>query len=247
MPVASRTSVRILELAVEGARSLLDESHPSVAELESIVTALTHLPPRTETDPARVRERRREKEVVRRRLSNLVKESNEARAAIHDAVHHFNGEAARPESFDVLEELIGEQAYRLSFWRVAADEINYRRLFDVREFVAAILDAQGSEDFVKDLSEFVRVPTRAGMLNSLSQTLLKIASPGVPDFYQGTEVWSFTLVDPDNRRQVDYDERRALLASLRDAGACDATEFVKGLLEKPDDGRALRRASDRRA
>src|ERR1044072_4473963 len=110
LPVSPRASVRILELASEGARSLLDESHPSVLELESVITALTHLPPRTETDPARVRERRREKEVVRRRLSNLVKESNEARAAIHDAIHRFNGEAGRPESFDLLEELPSEQA-----------------------------------------------------------------------------------------------------------------------------------------
>jgi (1->4)-alpha-D-glucan 1-alpha-D-glucosylmutase len=136
LPVAPRTSARVLGLAVEGARSLLDESHPSVEELESIITALTHLPPRTETDPARVRERRREREVVRRRLSNLVKESNEARAAIHEALQRFNGEAGRPESFDLLEELISEQAYRLSFWRVAADEINYRRFFDVNELAA---------------------------------------------------------------------------------------------------------------
>ena len=45
------------------------------------------------------------------------------------------------------------------------------------------------------------------MLNSLAQTLLKIASPGVPDTYQGTELWDFSLVDPDNRRPVDYDRR----------------------------------------
>jgi (1->4)-alpha-D-glucan 1-alpha-D-glucosylmutase len=136
LPVATRTSSRVLGLAVEGARALLGESHPSVVELESIDTSLPHLPPRTETDPARVRERRREKEVVRRRLSNLVKESNEVRAAIHDALQRLNGRAGRPESFDLLEELLGEQAYRLSFWRVAADEINYRRFFDVNELAA---------------------------------------------------------------------------------------------------------------
>jgi (1->4)-alpha-D-glucan 1-alpha-D-glucosylmutase len=136
LPVAPRTSARVLRLAIEGARTLLEESNPSVLELESIETALTHLPARTETDPARVRERRREREVVRRRLSNLVKESNEIRAAIHEALQRFNGEAGRPESFDLLEELISEQAYHLSFWRVAADEINYRRFFDVNELAA---------------------------------------------------------------------------------------------------------------
>jgi (1->4)-alpha-D-glucan 1-alpha-D-glucosylmutase len=107
----------------------------------------------------------------------------------------------------------------------------------VREFVALILDPERSAAFIEDLSEFVRTPTRAGALNSLSQTLLKIASPGVPDFYQGTELWSFTLVDPDNRRQVDYGQRLALLSSLREAGDGDATAFVNELLERPEDGR----------
>ena len=51
------------------------------------------------------------------------------------------------------------------------------------------------------------------MLNSLAQTLLKITSPGVPDTYQGTELWDFSLVDPDNRRPVDYDLRAAMLRS----------------------------------
>jgi (1->4)-alpha-D-glucan 1-alpha-D-glucosylmutase len=53
------------------------------------------------------------------------------------------------------------------------------------------------------------------MVNSLSQLVLKLASPGVPDFYQGTELWDLTLVDPDNRREVDFGARRRLLAELR--------------------------------
>jgi (1->4)-alpha-D-glucan 1-alpha-D-glucosylmutase len=53
-----------------------------------------------------------------------------------------------------------------------------------------------------------------GIYNSLSQTLIKITAPGVPDFYQGTELWDFTLVDPDNRRPVDYQTRRAMLEQL---------------------------------
>ena len=113
----------------------------------------------------------------------------------------------------------------------------------VREFVASALDPERSDAFMRDLSEFARVPVRAGMLNSLSQTLLKIAAPGVPDFYQGTELWSFTLVDPDNRRQVDYGRRRALLASLREAGEgeasgeADRAALVEELLESAPDGR----------
>jgi (1->4)-alpha-D-glucan 1-alpha-D-glucosylmutase len=136
LPVAARSSTLVLGLALEGARALLGESDPQVLELESINTALEHLPPRTETDPTRLRARRREKEVVRRRLSGLVKGSNEVRAAVHDALARLNGTKGRPESFDLLEELLGRQAYRLSFWRVASDEINYRRFFDVNELAA---------------------------------------------------------------------------------------------------------------
>ena len=136
LPVASRTSTLVLRRALDAARTLLGESDANLFELESIITALSHLPPRTETDPARVRERRREKEVVRRRLSALVKQSNEVRAAVHEAISRLNGERGRPESFDGLEELLSEQAYRLSFWRVAADEINYRRFFDINELAA---------------------------------------------------------------------------------------------------------------
>src|SRR5207237_680137 len=136
LPVAPRTAILVLRPTLEGARALLDESHPHVLELESIITSLSHLPPRTETDPARQRERRREKEVVKRRLSNLIKESNEVRAAVFEALQRVNGAKGRPESFDLLEQLLGEQAYRLSFWRVAADEINYRRFFDVNELAA---------------------------------------------------------------------------------------------------------------
>src|SRR5215212_2094697 len=107
----------------------------------------------------------------------------------------------------------------------------------VSDFVAALLDPSVSNDFVRDFEEFQRLTTRAGLLNSLSQVLLKATAPGVPDFYQGTELWAFTLVDPDNRRPVDYELRRQLLASLRDVDEGDVSEFVEGLLERPEDGR----------
>ena len=136
LPVAARTSTLVLRLALEGLRTRLEESDPHALELESIITALEHLPPHTETDPDALRLRRREKDVVRRRLSTLVKESNEVRAAVHDALARLNGTEGRPESFDQLEEFVSRQAYRLSFWRVAADEINYRRFFDVNELAA---------------------------------------------------------------------------------------------------------------
>ena len=136
LPIAPRTETIILEAALGELKKELKDSHPDVLELESIMTALTHLPPRTETNPERVRERRREKEVSKRRLSQLVKNSQPARHAVHHALMEINGTPGDPRSFDRLEHLLAQQAYRLSYWRVAADEINYRRFFDINELAA---------------------------------------------------------------------------------------------------------------
>jgi (1->4)-alpha-D-glucan 1-alpha-D-glucosylmutase len=82
----------------------------------------------------------------------------------------------------------------------------------VRSFVHRLLSEESS-DFLADLAVFQHRVAFYGRFNSLSQTLLKLASPGVPDLYQGTELWDLSLVDPDNRRPVDYQRRKALLAA----------------------------------
>jgi len=82
----------------------------------------------------------------------------------------------------------------------------------LRDFIAGAL---GDEDFTADLEAFVEPLVEPGRISSLAQTLLKLAAPGVPDTYQGTELWDLSLVDPDNRRPVDYELRRRLLAELK--------------------------------
>ncbi|HZN11012.1 MAG TPA: alpha-amylase family glycosyl hydrolase, partial [Blastocatellia bacterium] len=136
LPIAPRTTAQLLAPALPGLRLRLGETHPDLLELESILTAIGHLPPRTETDPERVRERRREKEIVKRRLATLVRSSREVRRALEESLADLNGARGVPQSFNRLEQLINSQAYRLSFWRVAADEINYRRFFDVNDLAA---------------------------------------------------------------------------------------------------------------
>ncbi|MGE5611185.1 MAG: malto-oligosyltrehalose synthase [Bacillota bacterium] len=83
------------------------------------------------------------------------------------------------------------------------------------EFIARILDPQISQPFLRDFRAFQTRISHYGLLNSLAQTLLRITAPGVPDTYQGTELWDFSLVDPDNRRPIDYDRRCQLLHDLR--------------------------------
>ena len=79
-------------------------------------------------------------------------------------------------------------------------------------FVRSVL---GDQRFTGELGAFVAKLTPAALVNSLATTLLKLTSPGVPDIYQGTELWDHSLVDPDNRRPVDYAERRRLLETAR--------------------------------
>lgn len=106
-------------------------------------------------------------------------------------------------------------------------------------FVGAVLSNSHDNEFLKDFKPFQRRVAFFGRFNSLSQVLLKMTSPGVPDFYQGTELWDFNLVDPDNRRPVDYELRRQVLAQIKDHKARhndDPMRFVTQLLADSDSG-----------
>jgi len=103
-------------------------------------------------------------------------------------------------------------------------------------FVEQILVPSENNAFLKEFIPFCRRVAHFGIFNSLSQTLIKITSPGVPDFYQGAELWDLSLVDPDNRRPVDFARRRALLASIRTQEAADIDRLVQSLLTTREDG-----------
>jgi len=102
------------------------------------------------------------------------------------------------------------------------------------QFVRSALEPRDNNLFLADFLEFERHVVRFGLLNSLSQTLCRLTAPGVPDTYQGNELWDFSLVDPDNRRPVDYQHRRRLLAELEQRAP---TLPVRELLENMEDGR----------
>jgi (1->4)-alpha-D-glucan 1-alpha-D-glucosylmutase len=108
------------------------------------------------------------------------------------------------------------------------------------KFIDALLSPSPENLFLRDFELFQEKTSYLGMFNSISQTLLKITCPGIPDFYQGTELWDFSLVDPDNRRPVDYARRRSLLDELKswDSLAPEAlVSQLHGMLEKMADGR----------
>lgn len=149
-PIAPRSVARILEHRIEQLAQALGTPAPvgagapsepatvpqALAEYQSIITAIDNLPPREETDPVKVALRHREKEVIKRRLVALCQEEPRILEFIKDNVRIFNGSKGDPRSFDRLDELLADQAYRLAYWRVAAEEINYRRFFDVNDLAA---------------------------------------------------------------------------------------------------------------
>jgi len=120
------------------------------------------------------------------------------------------------------------EAKQNSSWIAPHEE--YERA--VHEFVERILSDESQ--FLPDFLEFQGRVARAGALNGLSQLVVKIAAPGVPDFFQGSELWQLSLVDPDNRRPVDYKRRTAMLDALRRRETEDPVALIRDLAAHPE-------------
>ncbi len=139
-PIGPRSFLQILRHRQETLSTRLAADNPHHLEYQSILTAIGHLPTRMETSPEKLEEREREKEIVKRRLARLCDECPVIRDFLAENIELFNGREGDPASFDLLDTLLQDQSYRLSFWRVASDEINYRRFFDVNELAAICME-----------------------------------------------------------------------------------------------------------
>ncbi|MGC8491070.1 MAG: malto-oligosyltrehalose synthase [Syntrophobacteraceae bacterium] len=104
-------------------------------------------------------------------------------------------------------------------------------------FCDSILEETGAQKFLEDFLETLSRLAGLGALNSISQLLLKIGSPGAPDFYQGTELWEFNLVDPDNRRQVEFRKRVRILKEIKRRESKTPDTLIAELLANWKDGR----------
>jgi (1->4)-alpha-D-glucan 1-alpha-D-glucosylmutase len=148
-------------------------------------------------------------------------------------------EKAVQNDWDVFSKRV--QAYMLKAVREAKENtswINRNAAYEdaVSSFIKKLLTPGAKNRFLNDFVPFQRRVARLGVWNSLSQTLLKLTSPGVPDIYQGNEVWDFSMVDPDNRRPVDYPRRNRSFDSIRGINQTDANA-AKALLDNPEDDR----------
>lgn len=139
-PLDPRSYQAVLEPALGPIVAAIGPEADEALEFQSILTAVRNLPAHDEIDPARVAERHREKEIVKRRLATLLESSPAAAAAVDRALDELDGEPGDPRSFDGFDDLLQAQPYRLAYWRVASDEINYRRFFDINALAALRAD-----------------------------------------------------------------------------------------------------------
>jgi (1->4)-alpha-D-glucan 1-alpha-D-glucosylmutase len=133
------------------------------------------------------------------------------------------GQAARTVSPEFVERIQNYMAKALKEAKLNTSWIQPNAPWDsaMHDFVAAILDPAPRHKFLPSFVPVAEEIARLGAINSLSQLVLKLTLPGVPDIYQGNEIWDYTLVDPDNRRPIDYDRRRAMLATVQNAAPDD--------------------------
>ena len=174
---------------------------------------------------------------VRARLAVLSEIPDRFAAKVghwHEATSNYRGEAVDPGTeWFLFQTLVGAWPITLdrlkNYMQKAMREAKVRTTWTsnnseyedaLNSYLERLLDDQA---FTSDLTDFVAEITYAGRVNSLAQTLLKHTSPGVPDLYQGGELWDLSLVDPDNRRPVDYALRSRLLAELK---SLDATQIM---------------------
>ncbi|HKN18245.1 MAG TPA: alpha-amylase family glycosyl hydrolase, partial [Dissulfurispiraceae bacterium] len=136
LPVQPNSYVLILEHRMENLEQTPPGGSPHLTELLSIITSIKHLPLHTETDGELIAERHREKEIIKKRLFKLYVDSSGIKDHIDANVKIFNGSKGDPKSFDLLDGLLNAQIWRLSYWRVAMEEINYRRFFDINDMAA---------------------------------------------------------------------------------------------------------------
>ncbi len=132
-PVDPREYPQILAYRMECLSLRLGEENQLLMEYQSLITTFQNLPSRDDQSPERQHERKRDKEVHKRHLAGLVAGSADIAGFIAENLSILNGKVGKSASFDQLHHLIETQAYRLAFWRVASDEINYRRFFDIND------------------------------------------------------------------------------------------------------------------
>ena len=172
----------------------------------------------------------------------LAPSSNDEYLLYQTLIGAWGTGAEREEGRDRFRERVSE--YMLKAVREAKSETQWTepdRSYEeaLKRFIGDLLCDSESNSFLDDFMLFQRKVAFFGLFNSLAQIVLKLTAPGVPDIYQGTELWDYHLVDPDNRRPVNYRARRKLLQEMRQKLSQDSVDlvvFLTGLLQNHQNG-----------
>ncbi len=135
-PLDPKTYPAVLERGLDALKERLGPEDPGLVELYAVIAGFDRLPSRLEADPAAREARHRDKEILRDRLRDLCARREEIRRHVREAAGAFNGKPGDPAGFDEIHDLLERQAWRLAFWQVASDEINYRRFFNINDLAA---------------------------------------------------------------------------------------------------------------
>jgi len=163
-PIDPKTYPVILEADIDKLSNDMGQENQDYSEYLSIITAFKNLPPAFECSPDKIIERGREKEIAKRRLTELAERSQQISGFIEDRLRFLNGNRDDTKSFDALDCLLNLQSYRLAFWSVASQEINYRRFFDINELGAIRIE---DEKVFKAYHEMLYKLIKEGKVNGL--------------------------------------------------------------------------------
>jgi (1->4)-alpha-D-glucan 1-alpha-D-glucosylmutase len=151
LPLAPETFPLILEHQIDDLKKIMEEDSFDYLEYLSICTAFHNLPSRTDLESEQVETRYRETAIAIHRFTDLISRNQDIHDFVESRIKIFNGTKEVPSSFDLLDNLLNQQAYRLAFWRVAGEEINYRRFFDVNELAAIRIEDEAVFDHYHEL------------------------------------------------------------------------------------------------
>jgi len=163
-PIDPATYPLILGHGIEQLEACLGTEHLQFLEYQSLVTAFGHLPDRNDTTSDKISERNRDKEIHKRHLLELCKQCPDIHWFVDEKLKLFNGTVGEPDSFDMLHDLLQNQAYRLAYWRVAADDINYRRFFDINDLAGLRME---NETVFRETHRYVMELITAGKIDGL--------------------------------------------------------------------------------
>jgi (1->4)-alpha-D-glucan 1-alpha-D-glucosylmutase len=141
-PLSPRTYPEILRHRLELLDEEMADDPEKLQEYHGITLALLHLPKEIPSDPKQTMEERRQIEWIKKRLAKLYHASEKIKKFIDENVILYNGTKGNSRSFDLLDSVLNQQSYRLSFWRVAAEEINYRRFFDINDLASISMERE---------------------------------------------------------------------------------------------------------